>query len=247
MAVIMTVLITRPAPLANVLAKQLKKHQLNAICLPVMTIERPTSITPHIDCQQQIDNSDVIIFTSPMAVESFVKLYPHQTITHSCLLAIGQGTARHLQSHGMSVKAYPAQADSASLLQLPELQKRTIKSVTLFTGEDGNPFLAKQLQQRGISIHTIYTHRRQQRNYTALPDNINQSTLCICTSSLGLQFFNELISHHALDYLKQQPLIVITKKMQQQAQQYGFGPDILQAEGARNEQLLHCILDFFKR
>ena len=243
----MTILITRPSPLGESLAKQLKAHQLEALCLPVMTIEQPTSITSNIDCQQQIADSDVIIFTSPMAVESFVQLYPNRTIHHACLLAIGQGTARHLQSYGMPVKAYPKQANSASLLQLPELQDYSIESVTLFTGEDGNPYLSEQLQLRDIMVNKIFTHRRQQKNYTALPGNITQSRICICTSLLGLHFFHELILNHALDYLKQKPLIVITEKMQQQAKKYGFSERILQAEGARNEQLLSCILDFLKR
>lgn len=243
----MTVLITRPTPLGEALARQLIAHQLDALCLPVMTIEQPTLITPNIDCQRRIADSDVIIFTSPMAVESFVQLYPHQTINHACLLSIGQGTARHLQSYGMAVKAYPEQADSVSLLQLPELQNHAIESITLFTGEDGNPYLSEQLQLRDIVVNKIFTHRRQQKNYSTLPENINKLSLSLCTSLLGLQFFHELILNHALDYLKQKPLIVITEKMQQQAKKYGFSESILQAEGARNEQLLNCILDFLKK
>ena len=243
----MTVLITRPTPLGEALAQQLLAHQLDALCLPVMTIEPPTSISSNMNCQRRVADSDVIIFTSPMAVESFVRLYPHQRINHPCLLAIGKGTARHLQSYGMSVKAYPRQADSASLLQLPELQNHAIESVTLFTGENGNPCLTEQLQQRNISVNTIFTHRRQQKNYNQLPDNINQSSLSICTSALGLHFFHELILQHELNYLKNQPLVIITPKMQQQAKQYGFSQDILQAKGARNEQLLNCILDFLKK
>ena len=64
--------------------------------------------------------SDGVLFTSPNAVKAAAALHPLRARRGQCWIAVGEGTRRALQRHGIAALA-PPRMDSEGLLGLPEL------------------------------------------------------------------------------------------------------------------------------
>ncbi|UKE47070.1 uroporphyrinogen-III synthase [Xanthomonas cerealis pv. cerealis] len=100
-----------------------------------------------------------VIFSSPAAVHAAAALQPLAAAPGQCWLAVGTGTARALQRHGIAEVAVPERMDSDGLLALPQLAARD-GAVGLVTAPGGRGLIAAQLQARGTPLQRADVYRR---------------------------------------------------------------------------------------
>ncbi len=233
----MRVLITRPKKQAKNLADSLSQHAISSICFPAIEIVGPKDIKPLKQALANIDKFAILIFVSPNAVDQFLQ-YSKKTTLSNQILAIGKGTAQVLQQHHIHVTAYPQNANSKSLLALPELQVVGEQAIAIFAGEEGKTLLSEKLIERGAKVNVIYTHRRQLPQYKEpLPWAVESIDVSICTSLSGLHNFRTIITRYALETLLTKPVLVITNEMKMVARHLGFKSAIILAKAASNKQI----------
>ena len=97
---------------------------------------------------------DRVIVTSPAAVSAANALLPLRRAAPCSWMAVGEGTRRALQRHGVQGVLTPQRMDSEGLLDLPPLQARALahRRVGLITAPEGRGRLQAALQARGAQL-----------------------------------------------------------------------------------------------
>jgi len=157
------VLITRPRELGQALARQIESAGGRAILFPTLEIAGP----PHVDHLQDIvgrlETFDLAIFISPTAVQRGLAFIRAGRVLPPSLrvAAIGRGSARELERHGIvDIIAPAARADSESLLALPEMRQVEGRSILIVRGVGGREVLGNTLAQRGAQVEYAECYRR---------------------------------------------------------------------------------------
>lgn len=149
------VVVTRPAGQARHLASLIEAAGGRPILFPAIDIdELPERGLP------ALENFDLAIFVSPTAVQCGLKKagrWPKDLP----VAAVGKGTRRVLERHGISdVVAPEAAADSEALLELPAMQAVVGKKVLIIRGEGGRELLGEKLAERGAEVEYAECYRR---------------------------------------------------------------------------------------
>jgi uroporphyrinogen-III synthase len=76
------------------------------------------------------------------------------------VFAVGPGTARALQAHGLDSIITPDGQDSEALLALPQLADVAGKRVVIVRGVGGRALLADTLRARGAQVDFMECYRR---------------------------------------------------------------------------------------
>lgn len=164
----MRILVTRPQPSAEALARSLGEEGASAICVPAIEIV-PSSDAPSDGFSPAI--GQVAIFTSVPAVEFFfaqpffarsgdaVKRLP------PAVFAIGPATAAALRGRGLTEVLLPPKGcfDSEGLLAAPALAADHIRGqrVWIVKGEGGRRLLGDTLRRRGGIVSELCLYRRR--------------------------------------------------------------------------------------
>jgi uncharacterized protein HemX/uroporphyrinogen-III synthase len=233
------VLVTRPAPLGELLCEEIRAAGGKPIYFPVITILPPADEALFLQQITQLNNYDWVVFISPQAV-LHSKIYL-KDLTAS-IAAIGKSTMQALQSAGLAVSAVPEEEwNSEGLLDLPSFQAVQDSKIAIIKGEGGRDLITNELEKRGASVTEIQAYQR------ALPQEDNGPVLqllrkksidvILCTSVLGL---TNLMSLFANVELKKIPLLVISERMRQKAEDLKF-ETIFVAKNASNGAVLAAL------
>lgn len=211
-------LITRALHQATALSQQLTTAGYDTVTLPCIEIItlKPSNIN---SITQHISDYDFCIFTSTNVIPAL----PQPITLCKQAFAIGPATAEALQSLNIVAKL-PSTFSSEGLLDLTELQNCHGKRIAIFTGEAPRPLLKETLTQRGATVEEVICYKRLCPTYTEadLAPIVSQSfTAIICMSPEIMDNLVTIFSYHQ-PWLWAQPVMVISEKMQQHANQLGF-------------------------
>lgn len=251
------ILVTRPAHQAEQLCRLISDVGGTAIVFPTIEI-RPVVNTKKLSgCFANINQYDFVIFVSRNAVAVVFEHYLNKNdfvasnrTKQAQLLAIGSGTASALSElHLVNVLHAGVQADSESLLLLPELDSELVrnKKVLIVRGIGGRELLADNLKQRGAMVDYAEVYQR------ALPEyGIQQSRelwqneqpdAVIISSNEGLENLLKLTADVDQEMLFKTPLIVMSTRNAELAKQTGFVSETGIAKQKNDEGLLSALLE----
>lgn len=153
-----TVVITRPVGDGASLARKVRAQGGLPLLLPGLALREVTDKAAARGEWQKACADDVLIFTSPAAVRYATALAPPRTAAR--VLAVGQGTARALRSHGFNDVRAPRRQDSEGLLALAELRELDGRAVALVGAPGGRGMLRTTLLARGAVLREVHVYRR---------------------------------------------------------------------------------------
>lgn len=232
-----TILITRPARQAALLAEKIRACGGNSIIFPTLEIVPLLNLPP-------LPSSDIAIFVSANAVEHAPRFSPENFSTR-IVIAVGTGTARALGKKGVKTDYAPAPQNTEGILALPILQSISAKKIVIFCGENSRPLLKQTLQSRGAFVTEAVCYRRQCPTVSrAMLKNLQKSAIhcIISTSSESLTNLVRLYIPCTPDELFSIPLLVISPAMADQAEQLGF-QTILLSSGAGEQAICAALTE----
>lgn len=235
-----TIVVTRPQAQATVLAEGIAAAGGSALIFPLLEILPAADPAPLLDAADRLAEYRLAIFISPNAVEYALPVLLALRAWPSCLLpaAVGQGTVRALEAHGVGGCIAPTERfDSEALLELPELAAEQVagRSVAIFRGDGGRELLADTLRQRGAKVDCIPCYRRRgpSQEATALLDAWRADRLdgLTVSSSEGLHYLINLLDGAGLVCLKRTPVFVPHARIAETAKALGLN-NIILTDGA---------------
>jgi uroporphyrinogen-III synthase len=138
--------------------------------------------------------------------------------------AIGQATAQALQSLGIAAKV-PAQTDSEGMLHELLADIDIGQTLVILKGEGGRTLLAERLERRGVHVVEVPVYRRICKEVEAgLVQTFLKQEWAIITVASGetLTCLLRTVPKDQLSLLQQRPLVVMSERIAQQAQQMGW-------------------------
>jgi uroporphyrinogen-III synthase len=251
------ILVTRPAHQADQLCRLISDAGGIPVLFPTIEIRpvlNPEKLSAKLSaCFANIDQYDFIIFVSRNAVTA---VFDHYLSKDGLLaekiqiLAIGSGTAAALSELAMSdVLHAGVQADSESLLLLPELDSELVrnKKILIVRGVGGRELLADNLKQRGALVDYAEVYQRALPEYDIqqcreLWQN-EQLDAVIISSNEGLENLLKLTADADQEKLFKTPLIVMSARNAELAKQTGFITETAIAKEKNDEGLLLALLE----
>jgi uroporphyrinogen-III synthase len=243
-----TALITRPSPQGEILCNILRQAGGDPIFFPAIEIISLTDSPAFTQAIAAIDTLDWLIFISPQAVEQAampIQIRWPSFPANVNVAALGGGTAMALTKANLPVHVYPAHDwESEGLLALPDFQEISEKKIGLVQGEGGRRLLAEELMRRGAQISYLIAYRRclpavDVNHYLKLL-NEKKIDVIISTSNEILQNITILLGQAGAD-LYSVPLVVIGRRMVEQAKKLGFCT-ILLAKNASHDAIMAVLL-----
>lgn len=210
----------------------------------------PFAIEPVAWRQQRdyVEQADWWFFLSPNAVTHFAVQWLEAWPLKS-LIALGQGTFNALRQHCSHPILLPKQATSEGVLALDELQHIQQQSIALIKGRNGRTTLMEQLTARGAQVRNICCYQRVPQHMDIAPlikiwQN-RQRITTLATSSEALTLFAQQLTSPLGSWVRQQPLLLTSQRLYQQAQALGFC-QIYLASRLSDQALFDAILAIFK-
>ncbi|MCG7987234.1 MAG: uroporphyrinogen-III synthase [Candidatus Thiodiazotropha weberae] len=236
------VLVTRAAHQSEQLARMIEACEGRAVRLPAIEIQPCRDPS---QAQQLLTSRwDWIIFVSPNAVHNGLKLLAEHGLADAGIGAVGASTARQLKRAGISVDLIPDRGyDSEGLLSLPELNQVDGLKILIVRGEGGRALLGDTLQARGAKVRyaEVYRRVRPDPHTESLLAGWSENVQLVTTTSREiLQNLVEIVGEAGWSKLSQTPLVVISERMELEAQQMGFST-IIKASGADDRSLMEAI------
>jgi uroporphyrinogen-III synthase len=216
--------ITRPAGTAAALARKVRAWGGVPMLLPGLSLRGASDQTAARIAFQLALADDLLIFTSPAAVAFAAALMP--VATSSTIFAVGQGTARALQRHGISAPLVPARQDSEGLLDHPALRELAGQRVALIGAPGGRGLLGEQLVMRGAQLREVHVYRRvaprlDRRHVDALLQ-LPSSALVLLSSAEALNHLCRLLPPPALARFLAATAVVSSERLAAAASAAGF-------------------------
>lgn len=220
------VLVTRPAAQADHLCNLIEQHGGQALRFPTLEIQ-PVSVNPETIAKALA--SDWLIFTSANAVNfalpAFGGKMPHLKLPR--LAAIGQATARALETAGLRVDCQPEhEFSSEGLLNEPCMQEVVGRRITIVRGLGGREKLTQTLRERGAElIHLeVYRRNRPSSDPSELYAQLTKGhwVASTVTSGEALQNLLAMLDEISSQLLRKRPLVVVSDRIAQMARQLGF-------------------------
>lgn len=217
-------LVTRFAPHAQVLAKQLELQGLFALAQPLLEVI-PLDAS---GVFKQFINADfdIAIAVSGNAVK-YTQLIAEFNWPECDYFAVGEATQQELQATcGFSVTAPRQGFNSEALLALPELKRVKDKSIVILRGKGGRDLLHKQLQERGAKVSFLESYQRVNVDLDGFTcvNNWQQALIngVIITSVEILNQLVKLVPSQYDAWLFSLAMYVPSERVRQHAYQLGF-------------------------
>lgn len=231
------VLVTRPAHQAEGLCGLIESAGGRAIKFPCLEIRPSDSAEARLLLGQ---SWDLVIYVSANAVRFSRSQEPLQTAK---IAAVGQGTARALQAAGQPAHWVPPRADSEALLALPGLADVSAWRILIVRGEGGRALLGDGLRQRGAEVRyaEVYRRRPPKGDARALLERWEREVQIVTATSIQvLDNLIALLGEAGKPKLCATPLLVVSDRMEQQAQRLGVAR-LWRADGADDENMYRAL------
>ena len=241
------IVITRPAHQAGAISQRLQLAGATVLQFPLLGIAEPENLT---QSQQQLANLagyDLLIFTSPNAVEGALLKLAACIPNAMTIACIGQKTAGALARFGVQVSIVPhAVFNSEALLAMPEFQRMRDKRIAIIRGEGGRDLLYSTLTQRGAAVDYIDVYRRICPVSDLLPllkfQQGGQLDIIALTSAESLR--NLFALAHGASWLDGVALLLGSERMQLALRDTSHHGPVLLAEDPSDESMYQALLDW---
>ena len=188
-----------------------------------------------------------MIFTSPAAVRFSARLGALRPTPACKVIAVGPGTARALERHGVKSVVVPARADSEGVLGLPELESPRAMDIALVGAPAGRNLIAPTLRRRGANMHDVHVYARVPARLTARHfDAVLQARkplLITVTSAQALGVLARILPQAVWQRMLAGTAVVSSARLERIAAQAGFRNRI-RAASASNADLIAAIGSF---
>lgn len=224
----MKILITRQESLTHDLVKRLAALHVNSVIFPLFAVESKLDKVSLQKLTVNLQSASLGVFISRNAAELVV---PHLApINGVCWASVGPATAEYLQTLGLWRIIYPQQPpfDSQGLIKQLKLANVDLinKQVLLFTGENGNNWLANEFAQLGAIVKIIEVYKRVlpavtvtelEKVFKSRP-KIDLILITCVTSLINLQLLTARIGVGIFNT----PLLVVSNRIHEAALDMGF-------------------------
>ncbi len=180
------VIVTRPRDKASKITEKLQDLGAEVLCVPTIQT-RALSIETQL---AELDKMDWILFTSQAAVEAVFEALrlakkDIRSLAKVKFAAVGTGTAKAIQSHGVCVDYIPKVFSGKELgLGLP-FEKQ--ENVLLFLPKNTPSDCADELQKRGVKLSCIEAYETFLEE--AMPLSLREDDLAVFTSASTVKGF----------------------------------------------------------
>ncbi|MBT6478491.1 MAG: uroporphyrinogen-III synthase [Gammaproteobacteria bacterium] len=246
------ILVTRPAHQAVGLVEKIEQAGAMVFSCPAIEIVPPGNPDAADEQFQQLDSFDILIFISANAARIGIGMIEknHQMPKQIAIAAVGQATTRMVEELGYQVAILPQQRfDSEGLLATPQLQQVAGKRVLIVRGEGGRELLASRLRERGATVHYAEAYRRTIPAVDTAPIlkawQQQQIDAAIVTSNQGLDNLISLLGPAGHAYLLNTPLVVISQRTAEVAQERGFLHSVLLTQNPSDPAILDTLTSYF--
>lgn len=246
------ILITRPEHQADHLCELILNAGGENILFPTIEIQPVLNSEKLSNCFNRINEYDIVIFVSRNAVKMMFDHYISQSglLDQLQLLAIGTGTAAALADMNMTdVLHAGVQADSESLLQLPELQSEFVRhrKILIVRGVGGRELLADNLKTRGALVEYAEVYKRCLPEYEIQDCHElwqdSKPEAVIVSSNEGFENLLKLTPESDQKQLFSLPLVVMSARTADLAKEQGFIAETGIAKSKNDEGLVTALLE----
>lgn len=254
----MRILVTRPAYAAQTLCEQITALGAIAESFPVIDI-LPTPHQAALETAiKQLNTQDIAVFTSRPAADFAMKAINEaikakwtnwNNLSSILWAAIGPGTAKVLQKHGLPSVYLPPKApfETETLLATQPFLSVNAKKITIFRGNGGRDLLNKVLKQRGAVVQMVETYQRGLPTINMVEKRAlwrhNPIHMIVTTSPESLHNLFILMGNDIPHGFKDIPLVVVGSRMLALAQKLGFKRPLL-SMGADDASIIKVLQDF---
>jgi uroporphyrinogen-III synthase len=241
--------LTRPATQVQELQQALEKLGARILTLPLLAIEPVPLAGVNKQRLMNLDAYDLVFFVSSNAANiglSAIGDYWPQYPAHILNFAVGPGTAKVVQSHGLDVFYPTDRMSSEAMLALPELQHIGGRKALIVRGVGGREILAQGLLERGASVDYAELYERRLPHYE--PGHLQKYLqhhphAVIISSAEALDNLCQLLKPLGEDW-RQLPLHVSSDRLAIHAKELGFA-DAHVLEGASDAAIIDGLLSTF--
>ena len=246
-----SVLVTRPGPQAEGLARAIEGAGGVAIRAPMIVINglHDGSIAGAV--ARDLPNFDVVIFVSRNAAEFGVALLKEEgrSLQGMTVFAVGLGTAACLKALGVQHIITPAsEFSSEGLLRLDGLSETKIKHkrIVIFRGVGGREYLAKTLMRRDAVVEYCECYERSKPvlvlGSALKKQGIKVPDIGLATSIEVLDNLVEKIEDEGIDQLFDMQMLVVGARVGQEVEARGFTHHPLVVENPSDDSILKRLI-----
>lgn len=246
------VLLTRPEHQVSSLQQQFSALGAQVVCHPTLTIQ-PIVVQERI-ALAQLAEAEWVIFTSQNAVThlpEILRAILAQQITQgkTLVFAIGESTAACLRQHGLPVTDYPRLEPGSEGLYACLTPRLLKQSVLLIGGETVRPWLADQLNKKGLVVQSLSVYQRILP--TPIPAVAWQAweaqgiDTLVFTSGEGLLNGIQLLSG-ASSWLAKCLFVVVSERIAELVKKNAVYQDLVVATTAYDAEIVRAVLNYWQ-
>lgn len=242
------VLVTRPAHQADSLCEMLAAEGATPVHLPALEIVAACDDAAMAALARRLDQFSVAIFISANAVRWGLAALQAQGPWPAglAIAAVGDATARALQNAGLKVTLAPARDFSTEgVLALPRFANVTGERILIVRGRGGRAALGEALRSRGAHVEYAQVYERR-RPAARISERLTSADLAaidvvIATSNEALENLAAMAEPDCAQWLRYKPLIVISPRAVQRAEELGFTAGVHCASHASDEAIVAAL------
>lgn len=237
------IVVTRPIQQGESLVSTLQQKGYSVSHIPSLQIHTFPLDDHTIGQIETIDQAHLVVVSSANAVPPIAPFWP-ENHRPEITIAMGPGTKKAMLDHHLPVDFIPPHYSSEGVLSLLSEQTLSGKSVLIISGRGGSELLQIALSERGAMVEKLAVYERRCPPPLSQPDLdqlMQAHNLIVCTSHDSLLNWYQMIPDSAKSWLRQQQLLVITPKLQAQANELGFNSPPWIADDATDQGLVAAI------
>ena len=241
----LTVLVTRPQGLGEDLVQALESRGGEAVLIPAISIQPVQPDTSQLADLATLPAGGLVIFASRNAVAWGARYLPQP---RPRIAAIGPSTANALEELGLEPDIRPAGFTTEDLLAQTEFENLAGVRVFIIRGEGGREALAAGLKARGARVRYLDVYRRvpamlEPGRREQLLARWRAGEIHLYTAPRGDIFRNlcTILGPEGEPLLRQTPLVTVSDRVLQIAEQWGHDAARLLADGPDDNSLAEAI------
>jgi len=219
-----------------------------AVRMPVLEIVPRAHDAALADLAKRLDQFTIAIFISANAVRWGLAAMQAQGPWPAKLevAAVGEATGRALRAAGLSTIVTPERDFSTEgLLALPRFSRVAGDRIVIFRGAGGRETLAETLRARGARVEyaEVYERRRPAARIGEQLSSAARASIdvVIATSNEVLENLAAMAEPDCAEWLRRTPLIVVSPRAVQRAEELGFAAGVHCAASASDEALVAAL------